>query len=162
MSDDKQLLVKTGQNLVNTPPQSRVIERKVYIKTVKEIEEYDYPQAAKTWAALEEAGMEPAELVANALEQGHGYQSNTVAVNGPFREKDIDNLLGESLTEGERLVSYKYVEDEKLLGTQSQQEEGGMEIILQNREVAVIEEDNRPRAVKLIAILRKKLPNLLK
>lgn len=153
--------VNTGSSLVNTPPQSRVIERKVYIKTVKEIEEHDYPQASKTWAALEAAGIEPAELVANALEQGHGYQSNTIVINGPFMEKDVDSLLGESLDAGEKLVSYKYVADERLLDS-SEEERGGMEVILQSKELVVAKEDNRPRAVKLIAILRKKLPNLLK
>ena len=154
--------VNTGSDLVNMPPQSRVIERKVYIKTVKEIAEHDYPQASKTWAALEAAGIEPGDLVANALEQGHGYQSSTIVINGPFIEKDVDSLLGESLSEGERLVSYKYIDDKKLLGSQDQQGGNGMEIVMQSREVTIAEEDNRPRAVKLIAILRKKLPALLK
>lgn len=152
--------VNTGSSLVNTPPQSKVIERKVYIKTVKDIAEYDYPQAARTWAAFEAVGIDPSELVANALEEGHGYKSDTIAVNSPFVEKDIDSLLGESLSGGEKLVSYKYVDEKKLLDVPGGQD--GMEIVVQSREVATIEEDNRPRAVKLIAILRKKLPTLLK
>ncbi len=141
------------------PPSSKVLERKVYIKVVENITEYDYPQAVKTWQALEEAGIEPGEIIANALEQGHNYISNQSVVTQPFKEKQ-ELPLAESIIEGNRLVSYQYITDENLISEGKTEE--SMEIILTSKEIAPFEEDNRPKAVKLIAILRKKLPNLLR
>ena len=143
-----------------SPPQSKVIERKVYIRVVEEVTEHDFPQAMKAWQALIDAGIEPGDLVANALEQGHDYKSNQQVITQPFSQKLVQPLA-ESIVEGSRLVSYQYVDDDKLLAAAPANNQS-MEIVLTSKDISKLEQDTTNRAVKLVAVLRQKLPNLLK
>ena len=145
-----------------SPPPNKVIERKVYIRVVEDVKEYDFPQAAKAWQALEQAGMDPGELVANALEQGHDYRSNEVVITQPFKEKQIQEMLGETIMEGTRLVSYQYVSDSNLLASPQAQDNHSGGLVVASQKMAVAQETNQKKGVKLTAVLRQKLPDLLK
>lgn len=134
------------------PPQNKIVERKVHIKVVEEVSEYDFPQATKTWQALEAAGIDPGSLVANALEQGHEYKSNEMLINQPFVEKTTP--VGESAMSEDRLVGYSYVNSKDLKLLSNPQTTSGLKIVLQSRQVALVEADE-PKAVKMTAVLRK-------
>lgn len=144
------------------PPPSRIIERKVYIRVVENVTPHDFPQATRAWQALQNAGIEPGDLVANALVEGHNYKDNEFIVSQPFTQKHENPPLAESLADSTRLVSYQYVEDEKLLASTPPANGQNMEIVLTSKDLAKLEHDQTNKAVKMVAILAQKLPNLLK
>ncbi len=141
---------KTDQYL--TPPPAPVISRKVHIKVVEEVSEYDFPQAKKTWQALEAAGIDPGSLVANALEQGHDYSKSEMLITQPFKQKDTPT--GESAVGKERLVGYSYINSKDLKLLSNSPQSSGLEIVLQSRQITIVEDED-PKAVKMTAILKK-------
>lgn len=133
----------------------------VKIKVVKGVLDYDFPQAKKTWEALVEAGIEPAELVANALETGHSYKSEERELISQFENPRNPSLMYENKVSEDYLVGYNYQRLNRTPKNLLISGDNNQSLILSSSELVISEpESGEIEVVKMTAVLRSNTPQI--
>lgn len=151
-----------AQNSQLTSPDDQAYQvREVKVKIVENVLDHDFPQAKLTWQALEEAGIEPGDLVANALNIGHNYEVTEHTLNGAFQNPSDPNLKGESQVSETILVSYQYQPSKTLQNLLSLPEGDTVSLTIASNDLELISSDIvKEDRVKMVAIKRKEIGKL--
>jgi hypothetical protein len=150
--------VKSDDDLVAA---NHVQQKQIRISYVQGVKDSDFPQAKRTWEALEKAGLEPGSLVAWGLEEGHDYRIQTMTVEE--RIKELGEVLGESLISEEVLVGYHFREVLQR-DPQTNLLEAGPGLVLYSQALTLAEEqtglipyeNTTEKAIEMTAIIRRK------
>jgi hypothetical protein len=132
-------------------PATPLVERKVLLRVVENVAESDFKQATVVMEAWEKIGWDPGKPIANALNQGHGYEIKETHLEERFSQK-IDQVIKENSFSSDVLLTYttENYDPSKLIESPNI---AGAELVTINRGVATID-DQSEKIIDLTAILK--------
>lgn len=137
----------------------------VEIDFIKDVKEADFKQAQVTWEKLEEAGLNPGELVSWGLSFGHDYNIQNLAVP-PQNFYQVTDLLSESVISEEVIIGYSFTR--KLLESCLEDEEHFQKSLVPLNQIIEVEDslvldgDSKGNnIVKMTAIFKQKPTDFL-